>query len=314
MTDAQLAALYPTVQSYVDKIVAATVANAAAGYIPKDYTRDPAWYTDIRDAVNDNAARIDSGVANQIRLSALRAEDRGGAGDKYAAMLDVDLISQLASSSITNAAARDAVLRPAKAASALLWKAIDAPTSTSVTTTPGGSVPATLGLTLGAPASFGAFVPGADRTYDASSTATVTSTAGDATLSTDGGKLVQRRVHAERAAADHVQQVDAGTRRSPTTASRSPSSSTSSATEPLRTGAYTKTRDVHALDHDPVGASRGLTTLHSTSHVRTANAVRIVQLLREHGAMSRAELVRAVGADQADRHGDREVPARRGRS
>ena len=46
-----------------------------------------------------------------------------------------------------------------------------------------------LALTLGAPASFGAFIPGVDRTYDASTTATVTSTAGDATLSADGGKL-----------------------------------------------------------------------------------------------------------------------------
>src|SRR3954465_10158759 len=36
-------------------------------------------------------------------------------------------------------------------------------------------------------------------------------------------------------------------------------------------------------------------TLHSTSHVRAANAVRIVHLLRDHGAMSRAELVRASG-------------------
>src|SRR4051794_33723613 len=35
--------------------------------------------------------------------------------------------------------------------------------------------------------------------------------------------------------------------------------------------------------------------LHSTSHVRTANAVHIVHLLREQGAMSRAELVRASG-------------------
>jgi predicted NBD/HSP70 family sugar kinase len=35
--------------------------------------------------------------------------------------------------------------------------------------------------------------------------------------------------------------------------------------------------------------------LHSTSHVRTANAVQLVHLLREHGAMSRAELVRASG-------------------
>ena len=47
----------------------------------------------------------------------------------------------------------------------------------------GGTVPATLSLSLGAPASFGAFTPGVDRTYDASTTATVTSTAGDATLS-----------------------------------------------------------------------------------------------------------------------------------
>src|SRR3954468_11967326 len=39
----------------------------------------------------------------------------------------------------------------------------------------------------------------------------------------------------------------------------------------------------------------GSTTLHSTSHVRTANAVHVVQLLRDRGPMSRAELVRASG-------------------
>jgi hypothetical protein len=48
--------------------------------------------------------------------------------------------------------------------------------------TVGGTVPATLALTLGAPATFGTFVPGAAATYTASTTATVTSTAGDATL------------------------------------------------------------------------------------------------------------------------------------
>jgi endo-1,4-beta-xylanase len=53
----------------------------------------------------------------------------------------------------------------------------------------GGSVPATLSLTLGGAGSFGAFIPGVDRAYEASLTATVTSTAGDATLSTDGGRL-----------------------------------------------------------------------------------------------------------------------------
>ena len=44
-------------------------------------------------------------------------------------------------------------------------------------------VPATLSLALGAPASFGAFTPGVERTYEASTTATVTSSAGDAALS-----------------------------------------------------------------------------------------------------------------------------------
>ena len=51
--------------------------------------------------------------------------------------------------------------------------------------TVGGSVPATLALTLGAPATFGAFTPGVAREYEASSTATVLSTAGDATLSVE---------------------------------------------------------------------------------------------------------------------------------
>ena len=50
------------------------------------------------------------------------------------------------------------------------------------TGTVGGNVPPTLSLTLGTPASFGAFVPGVAREYTASTTATVISTAGDATL------------------------------------------------------------------------------------------------------------------------------------
>ena len=49
--------------------------------------------------------------------------------------------------------------------------------------TVGGNVPATLSLSLGTPASFGAFIPGVARTYDASTSANVISTAGDATLS-----------------------------------------------------------------------------------------------------------------------------------
>ncbi len=54
----------------------------------------------------------------------------------------------------------------------------------------GGTVPATLSLTLGAPASFGAFTPGVAKDYSASTTADVISTGGDATLSvSDPGHL-----------------------------------------------------------------------------------------------------------------------------
>jgi hypothetical protein len=54
----------------------------------------------------------------------------------------------------------------------------------------GGTVPATLSLTMGAPASFGAFAPGVDREYTATTTANVVSTAGDAALSvSDPGHL-----------------------------------------------------------------------------------------------------------------------------
>jgi beta-galactosidase GanA len=49
--------------------------------------------------------------------------------------------------------------------------------------TVGGSVPATLALTIGGPASFGAFVPGVTADYTAQTSANVISTAGDALLS-----------------------------------------------------------------------------------------------------------------------------------
>jgi hypothetical protein len=54
----------------------------------------------------------------------------------------------------------------------------------------GGTVPATLSLTLGAPATFGAFTPGVAKEYTTTSTANVISTAGDAALTvSDPGHL-----------------------------------------------------------------------------------------------------------------------------
>jgi hypothetical protein len=68
----------------------------------------------------------------------------------------------------------------------ICWNSCDKAT-VSVPETPGqsagGTVPATLSLTLGAPASFGAFTPGLAKDYAASMTANVISTAGDGALS-----------------------------------------------------------------------------------------------------------------------------------
>ncbi|MDA0159296.1 CocE/NonD family hydrolase [Solirubrobacter ginsenosidimutans] len=60
-----------------------------------------------------------------------------------------------------------------------------------VNSTVGGSVPATLSLVLGAPATFGAFTPGLAKDYTATTPATVLSTAGDAALTvSDPGHLM----------------------------------------------------------------------------------------------------------------------------
>ena len=67
-----------------------------------------------------------------------------------------------------------------------IWKlnlSVDAVDGGGTGTGTGGTVPATLGLTLGTPGSFGAFTPGVDKDYDATITANVISTAGDAALS-----------------------------------------------------------------------------------------------------------------------------------
>ena len=64
--------------------------------------------------------------------------------------------------------------------------------STAVQSTPGGTVPATLSLGLGTPASFGALEPGIAREYTASTTANVISTAGDATPSASDPTTARR--------------------------------------------------------------------------------------------------------------------------
>jgi hypothetical protein len=131
---------------------------------------------------------------------------------------------------------------------------------TDATGTVGGSVPATLSLTVGQ-ASFGAFVPGVARTYTASAMANVISSAGDAQLSvsdpssTATGRLVNGAfslAQPVRARVAPTALADVGGSAAPTplkswTAPTSNEavtvdfSQSIAANEALRTGSYSKT-------------------------------------------------------------------------
>jgi hypothetical protein len=121
----------------------------------------------------------------------------------------------------------------------------------------GATVPATLSLTLGGSAGFGAFTPGVAKDYEASTSANVISTAGDATLSVaDPGASPGRLVNGTFSLAQPVQAAVSGAfapvGAAPVTLhSYSGPVSNDPLTirfkqaiggfEPLRTGAYSKT-------------------------------------------------------------------------
>ncbi|MDA0179658.1 endo-1,4-beta-xylanase [Solirubrobacter phytolaccae] len=128
-----------------------------------------------------------------------------------------------------------------KSATAALTDAIGAYEATTADGTVGGAVPATLSLTLGAAAAFPPFVPGVENDYTATTTATVLSTAGDATLSvSDPGFLTNGAF----ALSDPLRVAFS---RSAWTApvTNDPVAVTFrqhiGATQPLRTGSYSKT-------------------------------------------------------------------------
>jgi Zinc carboxypeptidase/Chitobiase/beta-hexosaminidase C-terminal domain len=127
--------------------------------------------------------------------------------------------------------------------------------------TVGGTVPPTLSLTLGAPATFGAFTPGVGRDYLATTSANVISTAGEATLSvTDPDTANTGRLVNGAFALPRVLQANAnggtfapvGGTSSPTTVLTYPGpvsndavslgfKQTIGANDALRTGTYSKT-------------------------------------------------------------------------
>jgi hypothetical protein len=116
------------------------------------------------------------------------ADPNGLYGNQDLTWLDSQLIDEDGNSSYTPTQADVGKVihcaLVADAGGATVWKTAAAPEIQVASTMPvGGTVPATLSLILGAPASFGAFMPGIARDYDASTTATIVSSAGDTTLS-----------------------------------------------------------------------------------------------------------------------------------
>ena len=141
----------------------------------------------------------------------------------------------------------------------------------------GGTVPATLSLTLGAPASFGAFTPGIGKDYSAQTSANVISTAGDATLTRGRSRRAPRpgtwstarsRCRRRCKAGGGGTAADVGGSSAPTVLKTwaNPVSNDPvtiaffqhiDATDALRTGAYSQDADVHAVDDDAVSRSGG---------------------------------------------------------
>jgi sugar phosphate isomerase/epimerase len=109
------------------------------------------------------------------------------------------------------------------------------------TGTVGGTVPATLALTLGGAPTFGTFQPGVQNDYSAQTTATVTSTAGDATLAvSDPGHLTNGAFSlAEPLRVEFGKSAWTG----PTSNESVPVTFKQliKSTDPLRTGSYSKT-------------------------------------------------------------------------
>ena len=104
----------------------------------------------------------------------------------------------------------------------------------------GGTVPATLALTLGAPASFGSFTPGVAKEYTASTTATVTSTVGNAALSVSEATLANGAFHLAQPVATTPEKTSwSGAASNDTFAIAFKQSI--GRTEPLRTGTYSAT-------------------------------------------------------------------------
>ena len=137
--------------------------------------RDSLWYADAKDVV--------PGEYNRYRFPTLPTEHTFKAGHQIAIIVAGTNTSQASSNGSPNNVAVTLDARTSKVTLPIVGGAAALQAAGAFNDMPvGGTVPPTLSVSLGAPASFGAFTPGVARDYFASTTATVTSSAGNAAL------------------------------------------------------------------------------------------------------------------------------------
>jgi hypothetical protein len=177
--------------SYKDKIKiydwdgtsdAATFNRTTGGHLWSGLPGNPEKYSffavigaPAREAMRDEIARVDTLVPATYAPDAWQRVL--AARDAAQALVDVRIYSIDGVNAVKNA-------------TAALTTAIGDYQAVTAAGGVGGTVPATLSLTLAGPADLGRFTPGADREYTATTTANVISTAGNATLTaSDPGHL-----------------------------------------------------------------------------------------------------------------------------
>jgi hypothetical protein len=241
-----------------------------------DYTTEPEYHRPADGMNNVSAPRMQTvldvvggafahNALNRVDLTSNRpnAAVTADCGDGARTMGTTDANGALSDMRFPHATCTISVAGASKAVSI----AGDTPVSlTAADTTAGASVPATLSLSLGTPAAFGAFTPGITKDYTSSLTANVISTAGNGRLSvadaspTATGKLVNGafslaqavQAKASSAAGTGGDYAAVGGSAAPTSllTYANPTSNdvvtvgfrqTIGANEPLRTGSYSKT-------------------------------------------------------------------------
>jgi hypothetical protein len=126
LTEAQLAVLHPTVKSYVARATAVTTANLRAGYLPRSFVRDPAWYSEIRELIDGYAAqgRIAPRTAAVLTTYLRRAEQAGSRGNEVGAIYHLTRLRAVADSRLAaDPAARDGIRRVSSTLTTLLARA-----------------------------------------------------------------------------------------------------------------------------------------------------------------------------------------------